>query len=392
MSTATVSIIYNRRNKLNAQNQAAIDLVFYQKEPRIRKYVSTGINIEPTQWSNEKNAIIKHPNAPHLNKILRDKVQELEDYIYTNFNSGRTITANDLNEFLQGNKVNTASFTEFYKQEIDPALRRGTRKEHIYTFNILSEFRKEILFTEIDYTLVTDFDKFMTNVKHLAPNTRHKHHQHIKRFLRLAELKGLFEANKNPYLNFKTKKTKGDRTALTIAELKSIEDLQIPSSYIEIYDVWNMFLFSCYTGLRYSDVETLEKKHIIETQDGKSVKKEMIKVNKNVLLPLELLFDGKPAKILEHYYKNDTTRIFPKFTNQHVNRVLKTIALMAKIDVRLTFHVARHTFGTRLAEITQNPYLIMQLMGHADIDTSMIYIHLSHERINKQLRGLNWEL
>ncbi|NLK16518.1 MAG: hypothetical protein GX311_09000 [Bacteroidales bacterium] len=58
---------------------------------------------------------------------------------------------------------------------------------------------------------------------------------------------------------------------------------------------------------------------------------------------------------------------------------------MAEIDVRLTYNIARHTHGTRLAEITQKSYLITQLMRHADIDTSMIYIHLSQERTNKQL-------
>ncbi|NLF43356.1 MAG: tyrosine-type recombinase/integrase, partial [Bacteroidales bacterium] len=74
----------------------------------------------------------------------------------------------------------------------------------------------------------------------------------------------------------------------------------------------------------------------------------------------------------------------------HINRLLKILAQMSGVNARLTFHMARHTFGTFLAELTQNPYLIMDLMGHADIQTSMIYIHRSQERINKQLRNVNW--
>jgi integrase len=85
-------------------------------------------------------------------------------------------------------------------------------------------------------------------------------------------------------------------------------------------------------------------------------------------------------------------KIFPQYTNQHANRILKVLAVAAKIPTKLTFHIARHTFGTFLAEKTCNPYLIMDLMGHTDIKTSMIYIHRSQERINRQLKDVNWAL
>jgi integrase len=53
--------------------------------------------------------------------------------------------------------------------------------------------------------------------------------------------------------------------------------------------------------------------------------------------------------------------------------------------------MARHTCGTMLADISANPYLIMDIMGHADIKTSMIYIHRSSERVKKQLQSLQWK-
>jgi integrase len=63
---------------------------------------------------------------------------------------------------------------------------------------------------------------------------------------------------------------------------------------------------------------------------------------------------------------------------------------MAKTRKAISFHVARHTFGTLLADITANPYLIMELMGHSDIKTSMIYIHQSEQRLKKQLQNVKW--
>ncbi|MDR1225512.1 MAG: tyrosine-type recombinase/integrase [Prevotellaceae bacterium] len=53
--------------------------------------------------------------------------------------------------------------------------------------------------------------------------------------------------------------------------------------------------------------------------------------------------------------------------------------------------MARHTCGTMLADITANPYLIMDIMGHSSIKTSMIYIHSSSERVKKQLQNIAWE-
>jgi integrase len=151
-----------------------------------------------------------------------------------------------------------------------------------------------------------------------------------------------------------------------------------------------MFLFSCYTGLRFSDVTSLEKRHLIHDNGNYTIVKKMEKVEKPVTLPISLLFNGKPLNYILQYVDNKNSYIFPRITNQHMNRQLKILALNADISMRLTFHIARHTFGTMLAELTYNPYLIMKLMGHADIETSMIYIHLSQEHINKQLRNITW--
>lgn len=125
------------------------------------------------------------------------------------------------------------------------------------------------------------------------------------------------------------------------------------------------------------------------TNNFKKIKKIVIFVkNTGCGAVGSVLRSGRRGRAFESPYPDQKKRHrtnIPKFLNQHANRVLKTIALMAEIDVRLTYNIARHTHGTRLAEITQKSYLITQLMRHADIDTSMIYIHLSQERTNKQL-------
>jgi integrase len=167
-----------------------------------------------------------------------------------------------------------------------------------------------------------------------------------------------------------------------------------PAGFEQISNVRDMFLFAAYTGMRYSDVIDLAPRDIEETEDGLTVRFKQKKVEYSktieVVLPLYLLFDGKPQQIAYKFLERKKSSVFPNIVNQLVNRHLKSIAIMARIDTPISFHVARHTFGTLLADITGNPYLIMQLMGHSDIKTSMIYIHQSEERLRRQLKSVNW--
>lgn len=43
-----------------------------------------------------------------------------------------------------------------------------------------------------------------------------------------------------------------------------------------------------------------------------------------------------------------------------------------------------------LAEKVDNPFVIMSILGHGDINTSMRYIYRSHKSAEKKLEGVNW--
>jgi len=395
MKAVKINIIYNRRNKLNSEKKAPLSIELYQGGSNpIRKVISAGIEVKEDEWNDKTKTITtKCSNHLELNSMLKDKVKQLDNFVYDLYRAGDVLTEKRLDDFLNNEDKKNKSFIAFFEKGIDPLLKHGTKKEHTYTLNILKEFRKEILFSEINLALIKEFDLFMHNYKNvgLMQNTIAKHHQHVKRFLRQAYLNGLFDDIKNPYHHFTSKKERSNRIALTQDELKALENLEIGKDFPELQLTRDMFLFSCFTGLRFSDIDTLEKSHILKSNEGLTIVKVMEKVSKPVTLPLSLLFDGKPLLYYTNYKDFDSIRVFPKISNQHINRSLKTLAITAKIPMRLTFHIARHTFGTMLADISQNPYLIMDLMGHSKIETSMIYIHRSQELINKQLRVLNWD-
>jgi integrase len=388
---AIVRPTFNHKGRIAKNGKAALYVEIYKKGD-IRKHIHSGLYIKPDQWDNKNRLVIKHPSQIEYNRILSEHVRKIEDFEFQLFSKGKELNSFDLERFLNSSEQNDMSFLEFWEKESAAIkLKRGTTKEHAYTLSVMKEFTETLLFSDLDYKFIHEFDLFLKK-RGLANNTIYKHHQNTKRYIRLAKKLNLIA--ENPYDNFTSKRVKGKRINLTSEELVTIEDLEIPDSMPIVKLCRDLFLFSCYCGLRFSDVETLHKNHLKYEGKNITIIKEMEKSmdKSEVTLPLYLLFDGKPQLLIEKYLKNSKEeKIFPKVSNQHININLKTIAQMAKINTPLSFHVSRHTFGTLLAEYTQNPYLIMDLMGHADIQTSMIYIHKSKERINKQLRGISWK-
>jgi site-specific recombinase XerD len=186
-----------------------------------------------------------------------------------------------------------------------------------------------------------------------------------------------------------------ERVNLEPSELRALENLDrtmIPKNLGKILD---RFLYSCCTGIRIGDSILLSKDKVRKTADGLVVEFVMGKgKGVRIVHHLRHLFDGKPEKIAQKYLDlyPCTDTVFPKISEQEINRSLKTLAYMAGIKKNLTFHCARHTCGTALADLTANPYLIMDILGHSDIKTSMIYIHRSVERIKRQLQTVKWDL
>jgi integrase len=390
MKKASVKTIFNRKKKLDKNNQAPVVIEIYFPATKERKFINTGYKFEPKYWDADNNKIrrsFKHWVT--FEQTINNIIRKIEKYEYALIEKEQHLLPEHI-ELIFSDKAKLTYFIDFYEATMldEKHLKRGTTKEHRYTLNLLTEFAPKQTLDKVDYLFAKSFDAFMRNSKGLKQNTIHKHHQHVRRFFLEAKRQGIAIDIANPYSEFKSSKEKSDRIALTEVQLKQIEKCDIPEDAPSLNEIKDMFLFSCYTGLRYSDISTLHSKDIFIQNGTTYIRKRMEKVSKDVVLNISVLFNGKALAILNKY--NTSGLVFPQYTNQFLNRELKVLAMGSKINTNLTFHIARHTFGTMLAEKTQNPYLIMELMGHADIKTSMIYIHYSLERIDMQLKEVNW--
>ena len=109
-----------------------------------------------------------------------------------------------------------------------------------------------------------------------------------------------------------------------------------------------------------------------------------------VRLPLSLLSQGKALPIFRKYRHNKCGTLFAlsENSNSNVNKLLKVLARMARIDKRISFHTARHTFATLLLYRGAQITTVQRLLGHKSIRTTEIYSAIMDMTVIRDLKGV----
>lgn len=382
---ANITVVFNRKNKLNADGNAMISLdVSYGGK---RRYVPTGFAVKPSEFDEKQRRVKNHKSAPQINNRIDLQIREIRDRELALITNGDYYTIDDL---LTDKGDTEKNFLDYARKEANRRPVTPHQKSAYRTlFRDLENFcGKYIPFDRLTIGFIKDFDQYLRGLNPpLHPNTVAKRHILMKSFVNAAIDEKLLEID--PYLRFKSKRVETERFALTEKELATLETIHCPDNKTEL--VKDLFLFGCYTGLRFEDIMELTPKSITKTEDGKVfLHTRENKTQKLKDIPLHELFNGKAIPIVDKYANKYRDTLFPIVTNQHANRILKGFALALSTDKPLTFHISRHTFGTIIAEKTGDPYLVKELMNHSDIHTSMRYTHTAKNNLEKKLSGIEW--
>jgi integrase len=164
----------------------------------------------------------------------------------------------------------------------------------------------------------------------------------------------------------KPKKRHSDVCFLTIDEVNKL--VATPTMPI----VKNAFLFSCFSGLRFSDVKGLTWGKLQSDNEGKTyINYIQKKTKKQEYLPLAQkaiqYLPPRPDKA------SDNDFVFNMPSGQYANNTLKAWAAAAGIDKKVTFHVARHTNATMLLSLDVPIETVSKILGHSEIKTTQIY-------------------
>lgn len=229
MSQIQISLVYNRKNKLNKNGEALIQICCYQNGKRA--YFSTEIYIKPNEWNEKRTLINDYRNDyEELNEEIDRQISELKDSIKFKKQKGESVTLKKLKE-VKDEKIYT-SFYDFMEDQIEKRnLNEATKKTQRRTLSVLKEFKKELLFKDIDVIFLMNFQRYI-ELKGLKTNSVYKYFKNIRTYVNLAIVMDFMENNDYPFKKFKLKQVNGNRDFLTPDELIKLENLDLSNDPI----------------------------------------------------------------------------------------------------------------------------------------------------------------
>ena len=260
--------------------------------------------------------------------------------------------------------------------------------------NHLTNFREGLTFEFFDERGLNDYISYLRDVKEMRNTTIGKQLSFLKWFLRWAFKKGVHQNNAYDSYKPKLKSTQKKIIFLTWDELNRLREFKIPSNKQALERVRDVFLFQCFTGLRYSDVFNLRRSDI----KGDHIEVTTVKTSDSLIIEL-----NNHSKAILDKYKDvafEDDKVLPVITNQKMNDYLKELAEMAGIDepVRQTYykgneriddvtpkyallgtHAGRRTFICNALALGIPPQVVMKWTGHSDYKAMKPYIDIADD-------------
>lgn len=337
---------------------------------RERWDIKTGIFIPIKKWNPNSESIKgNNPLVADQNRVLRAlKTRALE--LETEFRlRNQYLTLEKFKNFWD----NSDSLLSFYDYAQGKVIGRNdisenTRDHHKSVLRNLRIIQPTGEFAAINHQWL-DQTRGALIKKGVSEPTINNSMKFIKTYLNMA-LKDGIAFNLDPK-EIKSKSFKGTLVYLNENELKILKEYYFnPYCSIKHRRVLQCYLFSCFSGLRYSDIASLTRKSI----HGKKITiipQKTKRHYKSVTIPIS----DNLQNLME-----PTGPIFEYvFSNAKMNIIIKEIAALVGIDKHLTFHSARHTFATMVLRKSKNVEMVRSLLGHSSLRETSIYLHVLDE-------------
>ena len=376
---------------------------------------TTGYRIDAAKWDSDKQRVRNgctnklKQSASEINASLLGYYTEVQE-IFKKFEVEEIMPTpeqikevfNALHKPIEEVKQRKSTPNAFYKA-FDEFVRDcgrqndwtdSTYEKFAAVKNHLMNFRDGLTFDFFDEKGLNDYVTYLRDVKEMRNSTIGKQLSFLKWFLRWAFKKGLHQNNDYDSYKPKLKSTQKKIIFLTWEELNKLREFEIPAAKQALDRVRDVFLFQCFTGLRYSDVFNLRKSDI----KGDHIEVTTVKTSDSLIIEL-----NNHSKAILDKYKDvafEDDKVLPVITNQKMNDYLKELAELAGIDepVRQTYyrgneridevtpkyallgtHAGRRTFICNALALGIPPQVVMKWTGHSDYKAMKPYIDIADD-------------
>jgi integrase len=166
--------------------------------------------------------------------------------------------------------------------------------------------------------------------------------------------------------------------------------MKVEMGYSTLDFTKDMFVLACFTGISYVDLYNLRHIDIQKQEDGNLVL--ILKRQKTGVvsyIPLLPVAQSILGKYRDSQFTGWGGKVFRMQTLTIMEKHLKEIAKAAKIDKRLTYHMARHTYSTTVCLSNGVPIeTLSRMLGHSSIYTTQIYAEVTRIKINEDMTRL----
>lgn len=238
-----------------------------------------------------------------------------------------------------------------------------------------------------DFTgeVIRAYEVYLKTEKDLCQNTLIRYMKALKKITNRCLANDWIQ--KDPFVGIKFREEPTEPEFLTLEEVDRIYNCNPGSKRLEV--IKDMFLMSAFTGLAFTDVSQLTDEHIVTDNDGnKWIRKPRQKTKQMSNIPLL----DVPLAIIEKYRGDKKAAkkgvLLPIPCNQVMNRYLKEIAEICKINKHLTMHTARHTYATLCLSQGVSLKNVSQMLGHASVKMTERYARVLDSSILRDINAI----
>ena len=402
----------NNRDKQDTKRRSTFAILFYINRTKIRKdgtcqllckvsidaeweQIGTKVSVNPDIWNPETGrADGRSENAVTVNRAIDELTREITNHYNHIKKSLGFVTAELVKNAVKGIGQKPVTLlalfrehNEEFKKRIGVDRVKETYDSYQRSYKHLAAFVQEkkgvedITLRSLDKVFYDDFEIFLQTDCKMKPKTVHEHLYRLKKMTMRAVSQGTLR--RDPYCRLHPELPKRKSRHLKLEDLKTLMSTQIDKPNLQRVRDW--FIFSTFTGLAYADLKRLSVNDITQAEDGSwwiHIKRQKTDT------PSVIKLLDVPLRIIEKYkHDRQGDKVFNLYTREYLIRLTRELG--EEYGFYLTFHKARHNFGTHMTLSLGVPLeTVSKMMGHTNITTTQIYAQVTDKKVDEDMKRL----
>lgn len=353
---------------------------------------STSLSVEERMWDSRRKRLKGRSEQARRTNELLDRIQYAVYDAYMRLKHlPDEVTPQAVRMLYSGQRSSSIGIVEFFgrhNEEFAQMVGLNRSKSTLYKYrqvckhlhaHITAHYGlSDMPVTRVDRKFICEFHRWLTETAKCSVNTVWIYMIAFKHVVTQAVACGII--SRNPFTGYKLHCRHTDKSFLMRDELRRFIEFK-PSTQAQCR-VIDAFIFSCFTGLSFSDVKRLTMADIVRRNDRYYVSTYRKKTGTSIDVPLLQL----PYSLINRDYADSSRPLFDLPSNNWCNTVLRMAADRMGINKRISFHTARHTFATTVTLANGIPIeVVSRMLGHVSIKTTQIYARVLQTSISNEM-------